>query len=392
MFLEILLSLSNSCTSMIQNGLSISNVTFKAICWIAAVFMIGFWIFNYYQNDDVSAIQYVSFDTKTNIAYPELSICISKPFIYQNLSLDVSAVEYNRYLVGLTAFREEYRRVSFDSVTLNLLEHVQSLIIRKRDENEVTTKAVSCHGVENCSFVKSKRNYVGTTIGPPAIYRCFGFEIDQQITGNIESLMVVFKTGLQDLLTKIRDYNRGRTYLVFNFPGQMIKGITNRERIWKSLSKEDGKLIYIKANSMEVLKRRHKNKEPCLLHWARFDEMVLKKHESNLSCSPPYQKSRMPLCTTMREIADSMYETVKMRRTYGKEPCEEMINLAYEVMGINPRAVYPENLKVIYSYPTSAKVIHQVRSIDLHALIGNIGGYIGLFLGKNYSIRFTNAT
>ena len=100
----------------------------------------------------------------------------------------------------------------------------------------------------------------------------------------------------------------------------------------------------------------------------------------------------MRLCTTRKEIADSMYETVKMRRTYGKEPCEEMINLAYEVMGINPRAVYPENLKVIYSYPASAKVIHQVRSIDLHALIGNIGGYIGLFLGKNYCIRFTNAT
>ena len=340
---------------------------------------------NYYQNDDISAIQYVWFDIKTNIAYPELSICISKPFIYQNLSLDVSAVEYNRYLNGLTAFREEYRRVSFDNVTLNLFEHVQSLIIRKRDENKVATKTITCNGVKNCKYVKSKHNYVGTTAkGPREVYRCFGFEIDQQIRGNIESLMVVFKTGLEELLNKIREHNGKNIFLVFNYPGQMIKGInTRRGPMWKDSARAGGKMLYIKTSSMEVLKRRDKNNEPCLVDWTRFDDMVIKTHESNLKCSPPYRKSRMPLCTTRREIADSMYETVKMRRTYGIEPCEEMINLAFTATGISPRSVYPENLKIMYIYPPSTKVIHQVRSIDLHALIGNIGGYIGLFLGKN---------
>ena len=87
----------------------------------------------------------------------------------------------------------------------------------------------------------------------------------------------------------------------------------------------------------------------------------------------------------MREMADVKYEAVKLRRIHGQEPCEEMINLSYKEKVFN-YPLYPENRKLIFVYPPSTKVIHQVRSIDLHALIGNIGGYIGLFLGKNYCI------
>ena len=32
-------------------------------------------------------------------------------------------------------------------------------------------------------------------------------------------------------------------------------------------------------------------------------------------------------------------------------------------------------------YPDYARVIVQSKDVDIHALIGNIGGYVGLFLG-----------
>ena len=34
------------------------------------------------------------------------------------------------------------------------------------------------------------------------------------------------------------------------------------------------------------------------------------------------------------------------------------------------------------TYPSKGKTITQLQEVDAHALIGNIGGYIGLFLGK----------
>ena len=36
-----------------------------------------------------------------------------------------------------------------------------------------------------------------------------------------------------------------------------------------------------------------------------------------------------------------------------------------------------------YSPPESIRVIHQLKSVDANALVGYIGGYVGLVLGKN---------
>ena len=43
---------------------------------------------------------------------------------------------------------------------------------------------------------------------------------------------------------------------------------------------------------------------------------------------------------------------------------------------------------VTIAYPQEIKVITQSRAVDGNALIGNIGGYIGLFLGSIYSQLF----
>ena len=34
------------------------------------------------------------------------------------------------------------------------------------------------------------------------------------------------------------------------------------------------------------------------------------------------------------------------------------------------------------NYPEEVKTITQSQDVDVHSLIGNIGGYLGLFLGK----------
>ena len=139
---------------MILGCFKISSLTFKAICSIAAGFMIGFWIFKYHENEDVSAVEYVSYETQTDLAYPVLSVCTFTPFIYQNLfwnsSAHVSANEYNRYIHGLNVFREEYKSIIFDNVTLNLLEHIQNVVIKTR--NETAVRKLSCNDVKNCSF------------------------------------------------------------------------------------------------------------------------------------------------------------------------------------------------------------------------------------------------
>ncbi len=41
------------------------------------------------------------------------------------------------------------------------------------------------------------------------------------------------------------------------------------------------------------------------------------------------------------------------------------------------------NLHLCIKYPEEIKIITQTKEVDVHSLIGNIGGYIVLFLGKD---------
>ena len=66
------------------------------------------------------------------------------------------------------------------------------------------------------------------------------------------------------------------------------------------------------------------------------------------------------------------------------QPCQEMPRIDFvNNKGVNTFKGYfivMLNIK----YPQDAKIITQSRAVDVNALIGNIGGYIGLFLGILY--------
>ena len=69
-----------------------------------------------------------------------------------------------------------------------------------------------------------------------------------------------------------------------------------------------------------------------------------------------------------------------IRNRYFPVPCEEMSNIVYTVDKLERSGV--KSPELYFSYPYRTKVIQQVKAVDLQALIGNIGGYIGLLLGK----------
>ena len=73
------------------------------------------------------------------------------------------------------------------------------------------------------------------------------------------------------------------------------------------------------------------------------------------------------------------------------KPCEEMSNVEIECLDIGVNGTDDSLLRMGYlglriEYPSDIKMITQARSVDLHALIGYIGGYIGLILGISFII------
>ena len=361
---------------------NISIIAFKFICWMAALFMVGFWIYRFHENEDVSAIQYVLYEKEMDLGYPEMSICIIMPFIYENLSLNssinVSVNEYNNYLTGHSTFREAYRSISFNNVTLNLLEHVQEVVLYRKNKKEASHN-LSCEVLQDCPYVKLRSNFNGTSEGTTV--RCFGFEIDRKNSGTVVSLTVIFKPDLNELLHKVSKNYLDQTALLFNYPGQLLKwSATNWHPIRKIAN-----VYSIKVSAMEILRRREKHSDPCLADWADFDNLVMKKHDDTAKCRSPYQISNKHLCTTITGMENAKYDFDEMRSEHDKEPCKEMSSIVFAVVE-SQTTTHLKSLELRYNYPEKAKIIKQLKSVDFHALIGNIGGYIGLFLGEKYYI------
>lgn len=372
---------------MSSKFLDISIIIFKVLCGIAASFMVGFWIFKFNENEDVSAIEYISYETHSDITYPELSICINKPFIYDNLSLDpevnVSMDEYHQYIIGESIFREEYRNISYSNVTLDMFEYVQYVQLYMRNENNQKIK--QCNEIKACPYVSFANNFNGFIKGMST--RCFGFHVNLKISGNVEALHVMFKSELNDMLNMIGKNDLAKSFVVLNYPGQMLNAPETGTPVWSNPNSSLG-LLSIKVSTNEILRRRAKRKTPCFSDWMYFDDMVLETHHSIVGCSPPYQNSSKPMCTSKTQLSKSRYDYSIMPGKYYPVPCEGMSSIVFTASKLD-YAILSETPNLMITYPKTTRLVTQFKSVDLHALIGNIGGYIGLFLGKyNTPIQF----
>ena len=60
-------------------------VAFKLSCIIAAGFMIGFWIYKYHKNDDITLIEYKPMTELDDFVLPELTICLRNPVLNEKM-------------------------------------------------------------------------------------------------------------------------------------------------------------------------------------------------------------------------------------------------------------------------------------------------------------------
>ena len=84
----------------------------------------------------------------------------------------------------------------------------------------------------------------------------------------------------------------------------------------------------------------------------------------------------------------SVFNWLNLHTGYRPLPCQEIPDIPFKyTRSVNDKT---GKFKVVVSYPKKIKIIKQIRSVDVHTLVGNIGGYIGLFLGKSYICLYLN--
>ena len=181
-------------------------------------------------------------------------------------------------------------------------------------------------------------------------------------------------------MKKLVLYSRVEMFVILHAPSQGMLSPSYKFVSFDS-NHTEGLALFLHINKVELVKRRNKPKNPCTQQWRNWDDVMFLKHIKDIGCAPLYYNFRQgyPFCSTKNDSKRwyNIWTTLKNDADY--LPCQQMPRIDFEptqsVYGIKG------SLLVSIGYPEQAKIITQSRAVDFNALIGNIGGYIGLFLG-----------
>ena len=217
-----------------------------------------------------------------------------------------------------------------------------------------------------------------------AFSKCFGIGIDKTYYDDVSDFRLHFDKSLEEILDQ-----GSYAFVSLNYPNQVFRNNLYHFFIWGT-SMGRNKTDDISINSLEVLQRRNKRQKKCITSWRTYDEFIILKEIEKIGCRPPYLLSfgEFPICENPEEIERFLTLHVKLSDDQTSPACHEIAHMTFA----NEKEPYEEQeeehkLIVSLTYPPNIKLIKQEQAIDFHVLIGNIGGYIGLFLGIQNNFR-----
>ena len=183
------------------------------------------------------------------------------------------------------------------------------------------------------------------------------------------------------------------------YPNQVLR-VSEEMGQWPARNNASGPYaMYFRIQGVEVLKRRNKYGSECY-DWKNYDSIAMEDVLSDVGCRPFKLKSfnAYPPCDTKEKMARIHEQLVRMLSNEPNlaPPCIEIQKLQItqkeeeanaireqEYVGLNASLENVDGwFRVSIVFPDNTfKEIRQSRAISPQALIGNTGGYVGLFLG-----------
>lgn len=360
---------------------------FKVLCFIGVLIMVGYWLYKFEIEDrDIGVVDYEILE-KVDVEYPVLSLCFKNPFIERELNkfivngsqkLDKSS--YEQYLKGENIDDKIMKSIMYENVTIDLDNYFSYAIYKFRNES-------SSHVITSSKLISHKITFNGY-FRHQLFVKCFAPEISKSDYPNLERFELSYDTD--SLLDDLAISERGFQRVDFNihYPEHFLLEVSRGSGLLSDLlrfGKTSGTRLSI--TEIEFLKRRRNRNNDCLENWKNFDSLVLRQHVKKFGCQLPYilptrseitKGADYPICESAEQMETSMYDFYKAKNDYYPKACHRISRLNYFIQ--SP----PANKKwsIVILYPEEIKIITQSKEVDVHSLIGNIGGYIGLFLGS----------
>ena len=375
---------------------------FHLICTSATIFFVSFCLYKYSLNKDLSQVTYKEFHKTNENIYPSLTLCFASIFYEGNLKeYGVQSInEYANFMDG-EYWNDRMIDVNYEKVTLNISDYVLGFVsktpawtawIPYGDEYIIYDHTKNIQTLKNGSIStydwipKMYTSYAGS------VQKCMTVDIPFTQGKKVWTFAAVFNSIIFPNRTRPAYYEFG---IKVHYPGQLSRPPIQKY-VWKSrenkTSDTSGKNEYLtmkfKLQKLEVIRHRETSTEPCNKNWKEDDETMLRQKIKRIGCKPSYLKvsSDYPTCKSQKHM--KMFTTFNLSHYH--PPCVSIqkILYAYEEYDDLEDWTYGwmnetnDIFEVILEFMGDTYMeIEQVRSYGFQDVVGDIGGYLGLFLG-----------
>ena len=382
-------------------------LVFRSILLIATAILLVFCIRKYIQNHSTTSTEYRTYHQRAQDIYPSINFCFSGLEIYdeekmkQLYGID-NVTEYPMYLKG-EKWNEKMMNVDYDEVTGRLQKLFNSVDVSfdvlgyhqaYHWVNKADERNRAFMSLENAN--SSEKAFPFFIPQRTAEAKCFGFHFSSKVVDKVKGKFI--RRFILSLNTTESQNISSDIYL--NYPGQFVKAIPLGFEIDKKKDILSGNLDLqiVNLGVIEVIRRRESSKESCNPDSERTDELWYKKMADDLNCKPSHWKHI--------DYPNICNDTVSMKRTNLMEryfidpdviniidlPCDELQDVDFKTFKYSRGTFDEDVLKLLnLNHQSAALIITFDRSIyreithfrgyNLEGLVGNGGGYVGLFLG-----------
>ena len=372
--------------------------TYCIFCVLCAALLSIWCIYHYFLDEDLTQVNFKRFHEETEDIYPSLSLCFMNPYLPEmfgnNNKTNISLNEYLQFLQG-NRWKPEMLTIDYHKATLDIKKYLIGYDILYLE------KEYPIH-MNSDDIMKSQTgwSFPNQSFSEPSM-KCFTVDIPSIPNEPVKLFNLRIKTSIfsndmrpSKLIFDNVDVNAEGFLVLFHYKDQLINGRYKSKKNWPSRAANDSKsfnMVFLLQN-IEVIRHRDKRRRPCKQFPYDETENVMKQIINETGCIPPYLPIRdyLSICETQDEMKRSYNllmrsgNNIQNKANEDGAPCRRMGRIDYDYWEHGP---YEEvkttpyfNVTVMFIDHTYRE-IREVKAFGLLSMFGNIGGYIGIFVG-----------
>ena len=421
------------------------HIAFHVLCLVVTFCMIHYGTIKYLKDESTSIVDSKSFHATEDDIYPVFSLCLEVDMTMKkwhepghllplyNEKLDFNErKDYVGFLLGnKTNDIEKLSEVDYDEATHNLNDYLERVKIRSGDKILYEWGPKGRQSQSKPFFVSYRH----------PLLKCFSLDVPNMVLDAARQGTAISEFVIDFGKANTIFNERAELLMAYflHYPKQLMRSTALERDHLGITSKTFRKMFYI--DNVEVLRKRNARFSPCNENYKEEDDLIRKRLIEKAGCTPihwPIDEDYKARCKTVKEmvqVGTPPLETTNpefLNKFKEEEPCNQIYAIAYTVKDLYPPSMCdmhtqakgpkekerdqgnshdnitsksepqdkkhnftnesePEIPKMCRSPPTKTisvtlkssqyKEIKHIKAFNIESWVGNVGGYVGLFLG-----------